>query len=95
MQPPSPISQTVDLPAGKRVSFSFVAPDLLGYEITPDFDFAERADAVEFLRAYVAARQRFIRLVAALTGMTIAVVDELGDGLEAISEAIAPEPREC
>jgi hypothetical protein len=91
---PTPVRQAFDLPGGRRVEFEFTAPDLFGYEITPTPSFDDRAEALEFLRAYVDARGKFVELVATLTGRTLAVVDELGDGVSAIGQAIAPANRQ-
>lgn len=94
LTPPAPINQTVELPGGHLATFSFQPPDLIGMEITPWPSFAEPSGAIEFLRAYTAAREGFLATVATLTGLSIAVVDELPDGTEAIGSPIAPAVRQ-
>lgn len=88
--PPAPVRQTFDLPDGRSVEYSFTAPDLIASEVKPNMMFADRPEAVRFLEAYVAARRQFMQTVSTLTGLTLQIVDELPDDLQAISEPIAP-----
>lgn len=92
--PPAPLRQSFELPDGRAVAFTFTGPDLLGYEITPPPQFSDRSEALAFLSAYIAARRQFIEIIASVTGLTVAVVDELPDGVSAISEPIAPKGRQ-
>lgn len=92
--PPSPITQRVPLPGDRELTLSFRQPDLIGIEVTPWPEFVDGEDALAFFRAYFAAREAFLQLIATLTGLRIAVVDELPRDLEAIGEAIAPAARQ-
>jgi len=81
---------TFDLVAGRTAKFTFQRPDLIGIEINPSPDFQRRDEAMAFLASYVAARRRFLEIVATITGLRIAGVDDLPGGQHAIGPTIAP-----
>lgn len=83
--------QSYELPAGRTVAFAFAAPDQWGYEITPPATgFGGHGDVMDFLGAYVAARRDFLQIVATLTGLRLAVIDDLPNGDIEVGETIAP-----
>jgi hypothetical protein len=80
-----PLRQSFELPGGGRAVFTFADPDQIGFEVTPPpARFANRDEFVAFMGAYIVARRAFLEKVRALTGLRIAVVDELPGGLETV-----------
>jgi hypothetical protein len=88
------IKQAMPLAGGYTVVFEFDLPDRLTIAITPHPAFTSREQVREFLAAYFEARTDFLRTVATVTGKRLAVVDELGGGVEAISTPIRPATRQ-
>jgi hypothetical protein len=89
-----PLRQSFELPGGRIAVFRFTAPDQISIDITPQPRFGDRETALAFLAAYIAARSEFLEAVATLTGLRVAVVDELPGGLEAIGHAVAPAAKQ-
>jgi len=88
------IKWTADLPFGCVANFEFSPPDRISFGVTPFPRFDDRQERRRFLRAYFEARAQFIETVAAATGLRIAMIDEFGDGTEAISAPIVPPRRQ-
>jgi hypothetical protein len=78
------LRQTYDLPGGASATFTFTAPDQVGFERTLPAKLSSFEEFAAFLRAYVAARRQFLEAVRALTGLRIAVVDELPGGHQTV-----------
>jgi hypothetical protein len=89
------LRKSFELPGGRIAIFKFFsAPNELGTEITPAPVFGDRGTLLSFMAAYVEARRDFLEIVATVTGLRIAVIDELPDGTEAIGFPIAPAAKQ-
>jgi hypothetical protein len=88
-----PIVQTVRLPSGHTVIFRF-EDGVFSKVITPDLALASPAQVMRFLNHYFPERRDFFETVATITGQKITVIDELPDGLEAVSAPIKPAKKQ-